>query len=74
MIVIVLLVAVVEVALAQGGDAAKEQHAVIGVAQTNAPAEFPRIPPDDGFPRRAWACSSIGDFPPWMATMSFPGE
>ena len=52
-----------DVTLAQGGGAAKQQHAVIGVAQQQTPRRtFPKTPPNDGFPRRAWACSFIGEF------------
>lgn len=74
MIAMVLLVAFVDVTLAQGGGAAKQQHAVIGIAQTNAAADISKDPAKRWFPEAGlglflhWGISS------WMATMSFPGE
>ena len=65
MIAMVLLVAVVDVTLAQGGGAAKQQHATIGVAQANPAADISKDPAKRWFPEAGlglfihWGISSV---------------
>ena len=65
MIALVLLTAVVDVTLVQGGGAAKQQHAVIGVAQASAAADISQDPARRWFPEAGlglfihWGLSSV---------------